>query len=281
MTEIPQKVIGESIKKISSQYPVSLILQTTALSKEEAIETWILYKLGIFGDIDHGYIGNVGAKFFILPMFKLYINASYDLDVAVPSVSYLKNLEKRKERLINKMVPKQNGLSYKYEIVYSPFEVYRIPTPSFQIGYVEYREIDVFDETTGIGPIPLSNEDFKKRRIIEYLPSLPLETQLATHINPIAYTSERGRRAFFASISVATIDYDIVQQKLEESVDRVRRAGISLIKYKEGFSRISGECEGIEKKFEKRITKEYKEKIENWRAICRLLSILYEITPVV
>jgi hypothetical protein len=245
------------------------------------ISTWIIYKLGILGDdVCYGYIGNVGIKFFILPKLKPYIDTSYDLDVAVPSVSYFKNLEIKKERLIDEIIHKQYGC-YKYEIVYSPFEVYRILIPPFQIGYVEYREIDGFDETTGIGPIPLSDEDFKKRKKIEYLTSLPLETQLATHINPIAYNSERGKRAFFASVSVDNIDYDAVQQKLEESIDRVRKAGISLNQYKEGFRRTSRECKGIERKFEKRITKEYKDKIENWKAIRRLFSILYEITPVV
>jgi hypothetical protein len=283
MIEIPQKVIGKSMKEILSQYPLSVISHKTALSKVEMISTWILHKLGIFGDdVCYGYIGNVGIKFFILPKLKLYIDTSYDIDVAVPSVSYFKNLEIKKERLIDEIIHKQYGFSYKYEIVYSPFEVYRILIPPFQIGYVECREVDGFDETIGIGPIPLSDEDFQKRKKMEYLTSLPLETQLATHINPIAYNSERGRRAFFASVSVDNIDYDAVQQKLEESIDRVRKAGIPLNRYKEGFRRISRECEVIERKFEKKLTKEYKEykdKIENWRAIRRLSIILYEITP--
>ncbi|MFZ8829934.1 MAG: hypothetical protein ACO2OO_00555 [Candidatus Aenigmatarchaeota archaeon] len=285
MAEIPQKITVKSAKEILSQPQLLFILKKTALSKVEAIETWMLYKLGILGDdVCYGYIGNVGIKTFILPKLKLYIDTSYDIDVAVPSVSYFKNLEIKKERLIDEIIHKQYGFSYKYEIVYSPFEVYRILIPPFQIGHVECREVDGFDKTTGVGPIPLSDEDFKKRKKIEYLTSLPLETQLAAHINPKASNYERENRAFFASISVDNIDYDAVQQKLEESTDVVRKAGIPLNPYKEGFRRISRECEVIERKFEKKLTKEYKEykdNIENWRKIIKLLNILYEITPVV
>jgi hypothetical protein len=287
MEVIPSTIRGRLIKKYSSQHPLSIILKETALSKKEVIATWILYKLDIFSNIplyengcNYGYIGNIGIKSHISPELKLYVSSSNDIDVAVPSVNYFKNSYKKKERLVDRVIARKEVLSYTYEIVYSPFEVYRLLIPPIQIGYREYREIDVFDVETGIGPISLSKEDFKKCKNIEYLHSSSIEMQIATHLNPLAYTHERGKRAFLATISTPDIDYDVIQQKIEESVDRIRKVGISLFQYKEGFGRISRKCIEVERKFIKRknITKRYH--IENWITLKQLLEKLYSTLPV-
>jgi hypothetical protein len=286
MGVIPQTIGRKLIKKYSSQHPLSTILQGTALSKKEVILTWILYNLDIFSNVpiygngcNYGYIGNIGIKFHISPELKLYVSSSNDIDVAVPSVNYFKN-SLYKERLVDRVIARKDGFIHTYEIVYSPFEVYRLLIPPIQIDYGEYREIDVFDTETGIGPIPLSPEDFRKCKKIEHLHSLPLETQIATHINPLAYTHERGKRAFLATISAPNIDYDVIQQKIEESVDRIRKVGISLFQYKEGFGRISRKCIEVERKFIKRkdITQRYH--IENWIKLNQLLEKLYSTLPV-
>jgi hypothetical protein len=278
---IPQTIGKRLIKKISSQPPVSTVLHSTALSRKEAIATLLIYDLGYLSNVPYGYVGNIGIKSFILSEFKPYVNASYDLDVAVKNINQLGKLERRKENMLDGIKRKQEGLSCKYEIVFSPFEVYRVPFPSFQIGYDEYRELDPFDIETGIGPVPLHPEDFERCKTIEYLRSLPLEIQLATHLNPLAYTSERGKRAFLATVSASSIDHDAIRQRLEESGDKVKRVGIPLSQYKDGFRKVERGCREIEKKFRKNRKVIEESYLENWKILCKLVGNLYETLPVV
>jgi hypothetical protein len=166
-----------------------------------------------------------------------------------------------------------------YERIYSPFDVYRVDISPFQIGDTEYREIDVFTPETGIGPIKISKEDFEKGKKVEYFTSLNINTIIASQINPLGYDDERIKRVFFASISDQPFDIEYIQQKLEESIDSIKKVGIPLTEYKNGFGGVQKICNHVKKRFENRVGGE--RNLENFNSLINLLKKMYETTPVV
>jgi len=263
------------LKKLLTHPDISQVYSSTALSPEEAVATWIIKELGLLEGINYGYAGNVGIKPYISEDLKLFVNRSHDLDIALENIEEVRKKYKiEKDRLIDEV---KYG-HYRIEITYSVFNVYRIPIPTFQIGSIEYRIIDCFTTETGIGPIPLKKEDFRKIKYIGYLPVLPLEVLIASHINPRAFTYERARRALFAA-ATNYIDTHYVQQKLEESKERMSRLGIGY-QYKKELEKVSRECFRVERKVTELISKYYKsgsdnKSAENARKICELLKKLY------
>jgi hypothetical protein len=277
MKSYDQTISRSLYHKIASQSIVSKVLEETALSKGEVVATWTINELGILKGSIYGYVGNIGIKSFIHSSYRPWINLSYDIDLAVSSISNFEGFRIKKERLIEKEKRIRGIVSNNYEIVHSPFEAYILLIYPIKISsHIELEKLDIFDIETGIGPISLYEEDFIKRATIGYIHSLPLETQLATHISPLTYNGERIKRAFFASVSNDNIDLNYLQQKLEESVDRIRSVGLSLNKYKKGFEEVAKGCEVVEAKFRKRVLEDHTHNIENWREIVRLLFRLSE-----
>ncbi len=264
------------LKKLLTHPDISQVYSSTALSPEEAVATRIIKELGILEGINCGYAGNVGIKSYMSQHLKQFVDRSHDLDIALENIE-----EISKEYKITKdfLIDEAKYGHYRVEVIYSVFNVYRIHIPPFQIGSIEYRMIDAFTTETGIGPIPLEKEDFKKIKYIGYLPVLPLEVLISSHINPRAFTNERARRALFAA-ATNQIDIHYVQQKLEKSKEIADRFGIGY-QYKKELKKVSGECFRVERKVTKLISKYYKsssdnENVENARSICKLLERLYE-----
>jgi hypothetical protein len=263
------------LKKLLTHSDISQVYSSTALSPEETVATWIIKKLGILEGTNYGYIGNVGIKSYIPEDLKLFVNRSHDLDIALENIEGIpKEYKIIKDRLIDKV---KYG-HYRMEITYSVFSVYRIPIPTFQIDSIEYRIIDAFTTETGIGPIQLKKEDFRKIKYIGYLPVLPLEVLIPSHINPKSFTYERARRALFAA-ATNYIDIHYAQQKLEESKEIMDRLGIGY-QYKKELKKVSKECFRVERKVTELISRYYKsdtdnESVENARKICELLRKLY------
>jgi hypothetical protein len=237
--------IDESmLERLLTHPEISQVYSSTALSKSETVATWIIGRLGILEGIDHSYAGNVGIKSHISKDLKPFVNKSYDLDIALENIEKITKKYKitiTKDRLIDEV---RYG-HYRMEITYSVFNVYRIPIPTFQIGSIEYRIIDAFTPETGIGPIPLENEDFRRIKYIGYLPVLPLEVLIPSHINPKAFTYERAKRALFAA-ATNSIDIDYIQQKLERSKEIMNRLGIGY-QYKKELKKVSRECFRVER----------------------------------
>ena len=283
----PRSVDKELTKEILSIPEASHVHKYTAISKKEAIAAWIIQSLPPFRNLyeEYAFVGNIGIKAYIKPSYKLYVDASYDIDVAVKNVDAFKvdSMLIKRDRLIRNRRGKFTSFDYKYYCEFSPFEFYRFLIPPFKVGNGEYKEVDIFDIETGIGPIPLESRDFKKASKVGFLYVLPLDVLLATYLNTEAYTDERLRRAFWATISNENVDVHSFEQRIEESVDRVRKAELSLIDYKNGFGEIRKKCEELEKMYErKKINGKLKEDdhLENWKNIRRSIERLYERLPV-
>lgn len=268
------------IKEETKRPPISSLLTSTALSRVEALATYILQTSYPYLTLYH--VGNVGVKSHIHSEFKKYVNTSIDLDASVREIEEIKKIdpEPKKDKLIDGIVIVREGLDSRYEYKYSRFECWRVRIPSIQLGKIEYREIDIFTEDTGIGPIPLEKYDFKNAIRKEYLYTLPPSVQVATQINPCAFTPERGKRAFFLVLSTE-IDWDYTQQKLEESIERVKKVKGDLLNYRIGFEEVGKKIRDIGRRFEKRLkTKEIgvQERLEE---LYNLFVRLYQISPVV
>jgi hypothetical protein len=278
---ISQKLDAQSIHEILSYPKVSAVLKSTALSEKEAIAGWLILGFGILKKATYGYVGNVGIKLNIPNKYKNYVNVSKDLDIAVLDINSLENVEGiEKRKLFDRIKKRRVILSYMYERIYSPFDVYRVDISPFQIGDTEYREIDVFTPETGIGPIKIYKEDFENGKKVEYFTSLNINTIIASQINPLGYDNERIKRVFFASISDQhPFDIEYIKQKLEGSIDSIKKVGISLIEYKNGFVRVQKICNYVKKRFENRVGGE--RNLENFNSLINLLEKMYEITPAV
>jgi hypothetical protein len=263
----------KSRKKLLSYPPLSQVYSSTALSKQEVIATWIISELGIFRDTNYGYIGNVGIKAYIPKDQKPHVSGSKDLDVALEEIKKVpKKYEIIKKPLIDKIICTHQGL----KINYSPFFLFIMSIPPFQIDTINYETIDIFTPEVGIGPIPLEKEDFRKIIYKEYLPILPLEVLISSHINPLAFTSERAIRALFAAVYNPS-EKDYIQEKLEKSIEVMKKLGKDF-QYRKELERVSRECYKVERRVEKLISRKKTgiENIENAREICELLKRLYE-----
>jgi hypothetical protein len=269
---IPQTLGRALINRLSSMPQLSEILRTTALSKIEVIATWVISQTSILSGIAHAYIGNVGIKMFISPDFRAYVDGSRDLDVIVKDIKTLEPLGVRKERLFSRWRREKMGMSFLYVPEYSPFAVYKLSIPSFQVGSTEYRELDVF--CGEVGPISVHEDDFKRGKKVGYLSSASLTLLIASHINPLAYTYERGKRAFFAAISSENLDHEAIQLRLEESVEVVKREGISISSYKSGFERVSKKLKMIGNRYRKSKNIDEKGYVDNWERLCELIAKL-------
>jgi hypothetical protein len=263
-----------SMKKLLLYPPISQVYSSTALSKQEVIATWIVKELGIFEGTNYGYVGNVGIKAYIPENLRPYVNLSKDLDVALEEIRKIsKKYEIIKEQLIDKIQYTPQGL----KISYSPFYFFKLLIfPPFQIDSIEYGTIDIFTPEVGIGPIPLEREDFRKIRYKGYLPILPLEVLISSHINPAAFTYERSRRALFAA-AYNPCEMDYIWQKLEKSIEIMKRLEKDH-QYRKELRKTCIECYKVERRVEKLISRKKTgiENIENAREICELLKKLYE-----
>ena len=263
-----------SMKKLLLYPPISQVYSSTALSKQEVIATWIVKELGIFEGTNYGYVGNVGIKAYIPKDQKPYVRGSKDLDVALEEIEKVsKKYEIIKKRPINKIICTHQGL----KINYSPFFLFIMSIPPFQIDSINYETIDIFTPEVGIGPIPLEKEDFRKIRYKGYLPILPLEVLISSHINPAASTFERLRRALFAA-AYNSCEMDYIWQKLEKSIEIMKKLGKDY-QYRKELRKICIKCYRVERKVIELISrkKSGKENVENVREICELLKKkLYE-----
>jgi hypothetical protein len=225
------------------------------------------------------FVGNIGIKTYIPSKFRNCINHSKDIDMATKSVKDFSDKEIIRDRLTDSIKIKLGHSKIQTDVRLSPFEVYRVlMSTSIQVGTVEYREIDLFTMETGIGPIPLNNYDFKKRVFLTNFSVLPIELQIASHTNPLAYDDERVKRALFAILSNESTEIEYIEQKFLDSCERVKRIKVDredyrLENYKSGFNKVAKKIE--------RLWKKYSKKIEgydiNEDSLNKFIKLLYKI----
>ena len=203
----------------------------------------------VFEGTQHGFVENVGIKAYISPELKNYVNESKDLDVAIKNIKTISKKYKVVEEALTDSIRYTHRV---IEIVYSPFHLFKINIPQFQIGSTMYDIIDAFTPEVGVGLIPLKKEDFKKLYILDIFLFFLfhfLSLLISTHINPAAFTYVGFKRCLLVAIYNSIKIYEI-KQKLEEDIEVMKKLGRDS-QYRVGFGKLSRECYKVEKKLKK------------------------------
>ncbi len=145
--------------------------------------------------------GGSGKKVLVPAKLSSFLRPSIDIDIIMRHSEALNAFAGiTEDRMIDrsKYVSVDGKLSSELITYYSPFPVYRSNG---------YKDMDVFTERSGIGPVPITNEVFSSSievdlRYSGIKISVPeIAFVIATSINPLVFTETRARSVFIALFS--------------------------------------------------------------------------------
>lgn len=199
------------------------LFRTTALSREEV--DGIEKVVGAFTYLGEkrAYVGNVGIKTHIPAVYKGRVNLSNDLDMVLFSNIDADGLQKKLREYDAEAVVKKDRLVASESTIAGTKEirVRRKYTP-YDVIHTAINGIvvDIFTYQTGIGPIPVNEEDLKSMERRAGLPVMTAGYLLATNLNPDAITKERiNRVAYMLKTEPYSIeDVNVLYRKFGEAL---------------------------------------------------------------